>query len=470
MRVLTRLLSLSLVAAALGGGFLYGHALGAHGQGKGARLRVGCLLPFATTDSPDGDNTGHQADESVPPANVYEDVLDHVQKEFVENNVTSDGRLSSSALARMFASLDDPHTFYLDPSLCKSRMQAFQGHFHGIGAVLTVTRTQRADVEYRHLTVVDVMPGSPAEHAGLLSGDNITAIDGHWIIAYNPLVAEEQIALKQEEERSRHNELQQIRTRFQRGFSLSTALPLLIGGEDKPLQVSIERPGKPGGWTVRLITAATEVAPVVYRSAGKNIGYLQIRQFNPRAALEIRGALRGLDPALRGLIVDLRSNPGGVRSESEAATDGLEALKALLQPLTSGGVAAFLERRPAVGKQAPVREPLKLPTDLQRKSLPLIVLVDRGTASLAEVAAQALHALGGAKILGSHTFGDDRLSFFGTLKSGGGVEMTTAHLFSANGASLSRGLEPDLSMAAQSGAGEDPVLQRATLLMATGEQ
>ena len=98
------------------------------------------------------------------------------------------------------------------------------------------------------------------------------------------------------------------------------------------------------------------------------------------------------------------------------------------------------------------------------------MLVDRGTASLAEVAAQALHALGGAKILGSHTFGDDRLSFFGTLKSGGGVEMTTAHLFSANGASLSRGLEPDLSMAAQSGAGEDPVLQRATLLMATGEQ
>lgn len=467
MRVLARLLSISLVATALGSGFLYGHALGAHGQGKGARLRVGQLFPFAKHERTDDAGASPLPDETVPPANVYEDVLDHVQKEFVENNSTNNGRLSNAALSRMFASLDDPHTYYLDASLRTARQQALQGRFHGIGVVLTVTRTQRADVEYRHLTIVDVMSGSPAERVGLQSGDNITEIDGHWIIAYSPLVDEDQIALKKEDEGTRRSEMQQVRSRFQRGFSLSSAVPRLICGEGKALQLGVERAGK--AVQMHLTTATTDTDPVVYRSVGQNVGYLRIRQFNPRAAVEIRDALRSPAPALRGLIVDLRSNPGGVRSEADDATDGVEALKALLQPLTPGGAVALLERRPAAGKQSPVREPLLLPADTQRISLPLVVLVDHGTANLAEVAAQALSTLSGAKIVGSHTFGDDRLPYFGVLTGGGGVEMTTAHLFTANGASLSRGLEPVIVVDRRTGVG-DPALQRAVMLLkATGE-
>ena len=78
MRFLARLLALSLVVAALGGGFLYGHALGARGQGKSARQRVGRLFPFTKSVPADSDSANQQPDESVPPVNVYEDVLDHV--------------------------------------------------------------------------------------------------------------------------------------------------------------------------------------------------------------------------------------------------------------------------------------------------------------------------------------------------------------------------------------------------------
>ena len=466
MRFLVRLVSLSVVAAALGSGFLYGHALGAHGQGRGARLRVERLLPFGKPAPMDDDSASRQPDEAVPPANVYEDVLDHVQKEFVENNATSNGRLNNGALARMFASLDDPHTYYLDPTLCRARREALQGHFYGIGAVLTVTRTQRADVEYRHLTVVDVMPGSPAERAGLLSGDNITAIDGHWIIAYNPLVDEAQIALKKEDESTRRSDLQQVRNRFQRGFSLSAALPRLTCGEGAAMHLGIERPGMSASLDLHLKTALTEVDPVVYHTAGNHIGYLLVRQFNPRAAMELRDTLRGLDPALQGLIVDLRSNPGGVRSGADDATDGVQALQALLEPLTPGGAVALLERRPAVGKLSAVTETLSLPAKAQRRSLSLVVLVDRGTANLAEAAAQCLREVMGAKIVGSHTFGDDRLPYFGALKGGGGVMMTTALLRSAHGVSLSRGVEPTVAAAGRNGS-KDPGLLRAELLLKT---
>jgi carboxyl-terminal processing protease len=457
-----------LVVSALGGGFLYGYALGAHGQGKGARQRVGRLFPFSQPTPPDADIASQQPDESVPPANVYEDVLDHVQKEFVENNTTSNARLSNSALARMFASLDDPHAFYLDPALCKARQEAFRGRFQGIGAILTVTRTQRADVEYRHLTIVDVMPDSPAERAGLQSGDNITEVNGHWIIAYNPLVDEEQIALKREDESARRNDLQQVHARFQKGYSLSTALPLLIRGEGKPLQLGVERPGKPADWKLRLTTATTEVDPVIYHVTKQNFGYLQVRQFNPRAASELRETLGQLDSGVRGLIVDLRGNPGGVRSETEDGTDGLEALKALLQPLTSGGVVALLERRPAVGKQPAVREPVKLLSGSDR-ALPVVVLVDHGTANLAELAAQVLKRARSANIVGSRTFGDDRLPYFATLNGGGGLEMTMAHLLSAEGLRLDHGLDPTVVTADRS-ASADPALQQANLLLkATGE-
>ena len=469
MRVLFRLLALMVVFAALGSGFLYGHALGAHGQGKGARLRVGNLFPFSGKEQADGDGASQQADESVPPANVYEDVLDHVQKEFVETNATNNGRLSNGALARMFASLDDPHTFYLAPELRKSHQQALQGHFHGIGAVLTVTRSQRSDVEYRRLTIVDVMPGSPAERAGLQSGDNITEINQHWVIAYSPLVAEEQIALKKEDVNARQQEMQQARTRFQRGFPLSIALPLLSNGDGKPLQLTVERFGRPEPLKVHLTTATTEVDPVVYRPVGNSIGYLHVRQFNPRAAQEIRDIWRDLDPVLRGLVVDLRGNPGGVRAEAADGVDGLEAVQALLQPLIPGGGVALMERRPAVGKHPPVREPLTLPATGQSRSLRLVVLVDHGTANLAEAAACALRVLPGAKTLGSHTFGDDLLPFFGALRGGGGVEMTTAHLFSMTGVSLRRGVEPTLVTAGRKETG-DPALQRAVLLLtAAGE-
>ncbi len=462
MRILFRLLAFLLIFAAVSGGLLYGHALGARGQGQAARQRVGHLFAFPRPESSGTEQTFQQPDESVPPVNVFEDVLDHVQKEFVENNSTNNARLNNGALARMFASLDDPHTFYLDPPLRKARQEALQGVFHGIGAVLTVTRTRRADVEYRHLTVVDTMPGSPAEQAGIQAGDNISEVNGHWVIAYSPLADEQRIVLKNEDEASRRTELKQVVTRFQRGVSLSTALPLLIEGEAKPLKLTLDRPGAPATIKVQVTTARTQVVPVEFRIIANRIGCLRVRQFNAAATKKLADVLHHLPSDVHGLIVDLRGCPGGVQAETGDTADGLAALKTLLQSLTPGGTVALLERRSAAGKHPAIREPLTVA--IGANSLPLAVLVDHGTANLAELAALSLQKQGGAKVVGSHTFGDDILPFFAALHGGGGVEMTTAHLLTGSGISLKSGLEPDVTVMASAQRG-DAVLSRAVALL-----
>jgi carboxyl-terminal processing protease len=187
------------------------------------------------------------------------------------------------------------------------------------------------------------------------------------------------------------------------------------------------------------------------------VGYLRIAQFNRKAADEFEEALDNLDPGMKGLVVDLRSNPGGVLSETLHEVDGMEPVRALLSRLTPGGKVAMLERKP---KQ---KAPMTVDAQEPSLSLPLVVLVDRGTAGLSELAASALREAGKAKIVGSRTFGDDILPLFAVFKNGSGVEMSTARLFTASGAEISQGIAPDIEVVEN--AGNDAVLRRALALL-----
>ena len=458
---LKRTLTLLLLVCVVSGAFFVGRMLGANNPstpllhhlisaGKRAAAPLGIVPnPLRSQDAvPD-----------VPPGEVFEEALSNVQRNFVEINDLPPGKLDNNAIAQMYASLGDPKTHALAPDRRKARQDALQGQFEGIGATLAVTRSKKADVDYSHLTVVDVMPGSPAEKAGLRSGDNITEIDNHWIINYTIYADADRIAHeKNVDNAARDNEMQQVQQKFKAGLALSRVLDRLEMGEGKTYALTIERTGQPTPLKLSVTTARTQVDPVEYKAVGTKIGYLRIRQFNSKATDEFDAALNKVE-GLKGLIVDLRQNPGGVTAETRTGVDGYTSVKQLIARLTPGGAVAALERKP---KQ---RETLTVTPSKIALKVPIVVLVDSGTANLAELTASALRDAGKARLVGSHTFGDDTLQLFALLKNGAGVELTTAHLFTAHGIDLARGLEPDVPIIAATAGGQDEALARALLMM-----
>ena len=430
-------LGIALVLTVAWLGFFWGRGLGARTHAGRSAPGVSAMLPFHPRFA--GGYSDPEPNPHIPADQVFEDVLDKVQQYYVDGGGNG-ARLSNGALARMLASLDDPRTRYLEPGYREARQDALKGRFHGIGAVMCVASIRKNGAEYRQLTVMDVVPGSPAERAGLRPHDVITNIDDHWIIAYSMAVESDRITKKTTDEEDRAQQIKDVGKRFKQGYSLTKALGLLVAGESKTLKLTYLRPPLAAPATTVVKTGLTEIDPVEYRVLAGRIGYLRVRQFNARATHEFHQALDGAVAAgarLKGLIVDLRGNPGGVRAESAAEVDGFMSARKLLARLTKGGAVATLERRPNV------REPLTIVGAKPALALPRIVLVDHGTANLSEMVAAALRD-SGARVMGSHTFGDDVLQLFTVFKSGGGIEMTTAHLLTTSGVDLSRGVEPDI--------------------------
>ena len=453
-----RTLTLMLLICVVSGAFFIGRTLGAGSQPQPAvktrqhptnlmYVQPGEPAPYsvaATAVRPVQDFPAN-----VLPADVFEEVLSNVQRNFVEINDIPISKLDNEAIGRMYASLGDPRTHALNGERRKARQEALEGKYAGIGAALTITHTKKNDVEYSHLTVVDVMPGSPAEKNGLRTGDYITEIDGRWIINYTIYVDADRIANEKNQDDSvRQLEVEQVKLKFRAGLSLSRALDRLEMGAGKTYTLSIERLGQVMPLKRNVTTALTEIDPVDFKMLAGNVGYLRVRQFNAKATEAFEAALDRAEDA-GGLIIDLRQNPGGVTADANTGVDGYASAKSLIARLTRGGTVAEIEHKPRK------REALTIVPDAQMFHVPLIVLVDSGTANLAELTAAALRDAGKAKIVGVRTFGDDVLQMFALLKNGSGVELTAAHLFTAGGVDLARGIQPDV--VAPSEAGKDDV-------------
>ena len=460
-----RTITLLLLICVVSGAFFVGRTLGASRQqslaAAPARMQISRAdlpglpgLPMTPIEVA----RGQEPAPNVAPADVFEESLSNVQRNFVEINDIPLSKIDGDALVRMVASLGDPKTRALNPERRRARQSALLGKYYGLGAVFTLTRTRRVDVDYNHLTVVDVMPASPAARCGLRSGDYITEIDGRWIINYTIYADRDRIARETDkDDATRDAEAEKVSRKFRSGLSLSRALDRLELGEGKTYLLTVERAGVPQPLKIEATTALTPVAPVEYKTLASRIGYLRVRQFNSGATDAFEAALDKAQE-LKGLIVDLRQNPGGVTSESRSGVDGYTSAKKLIARLTEGGVVAGIEHKPRQ------REALTITASPAFVKLRMVVLVDGGTANLAELVAASLRDAGKAKLVGAHTFGDDVLQLFAPLKSGLGVEITVAHLFTLGGADLARGLEPDILVAAPADA-PDTAVQRALALL-----
>jgi carboxyl-terminal processing protease len=342
---------------------------------------------------------------------LLDEVAGRVRSEYVE--AVSGDQLDIAAVDGVVASLD-PHSAFLDAAEYEAMRVSTTGHYSGVGIEV-------AEQDGK-VVVVTPIDGSPAERAGVRAGDVLLEIDGRPI---------EPGQLNEAIERMR-------------GFIGSyVRLSVARKGEPEPLQFELERSD------VHVRTVRAE--PLAGR-----YGYVRITHFNDATPRDFDRQLSQLQEAtpLAGLVLDLRGNPGGV----------LESAVSVADEFLESGVIVRAE-----GRTADSRFEMRATDGDLLRHAPLVVLVDRGSASGAEIVAGALRDHRRATLMGERTFGKGSVQTVMPLSNGQALKLTTSRYFTPSGASIhDRGIEPDVSLAAAlrpspapRDAASDPAVQAA---------
>lgn len=359
------------------------------------------LLPFDIRVSAETLSRGAKSAEDVEESDsqlydelkVFTDVLSIVRKDYVRNVKSKE--IVEGAIKGMLTTLD-PHSGYLDSDFYQDLQAQTKGEFGGLGLEITVKDGL--------LVVVSPMEGSPAAKAGVRPGDAIVKIGGE----------------------------------FTKEFSLVDAVKRLRGPKGSSIQLSLMRKGAADLVDVMVIRDNITVRSVKGRYLGDGFGYARLSQFVDKTADDLTALLaklnRDADGGLKGLILDLRNNPGGILNQAVRVSDTF--LNEGLIVYTDGRIEAQKQKFYATSKNT---EP----------NYPLIVLVNGGSASASEIVAGALKEHGRALIVGTQTFGKGTVQTITPLKNGGALTLTTALYYTKSGRSIQAlGVTPDVTVEA----------------------
>jgi len=335
--------------------------------------------------------------EALPPglpphdAQVLAEILDRVKREYIEP--VSDRQLMDNAVRGMLAELD-PHSQYLDPGEYNEIRISTSGTFTGIGL--------EVQTDDGKIMVVSPIEGTPAERAGIRSGDRILAIDGEVVDHSN----------------------------------ISQTIALMRGPAGSHVRLTVAREGQAEPLAYDLQRSAVEVHSVRSHLLDSGFGYARITRFTDTTAKDLRRAIAGLNrqtaDGLRGLVLDLRDNPGGVVEAAVEVADSF--LDQGLIVTASGRTRDATFRHEAA------------PGDLLAGA-PLVVLVNGGSASASEIVAGALQENHRATIAGTRTFGKGSVQTVIPLSEGSAIKLTTARYFTPSGASIQGlGIAPDVNL------------------------
>jgi carboxyl-terminal processing protease len=320
---------------------------------------------------------------------VFTDVLGLIQKDYVEETKSKD--LIYGAIKGMLETLD-PHSAFMPPNMYKEMQEETKGRFEGLGIEITIKDTI--------LTVVSPIEGTPAYKAGILAGDQIVKIDGE----------------------------------STKNFTLMDSVKRLRGPRGTKVTISVLREGftKPKDFT--LVREVIPVRSVRHELLEKNYGYIRLSQFQEKTDDEFEKAIKALEDeskrTLRGLILDLRNNPGGLLDQAVKITDRF----------VESGLIVSVEGRKEDQKMKFYAHP-----DGKLAHYPLVVLVNGGSASGAEIVAGALQDQGRGLIVGTQTFGKGSVQTIIPLKDGSGLRLTTARYYTPSGRSIqAKGIVPDI--------------------------
>jgi carboxyl-terminal processing protease len=318
---------------------------------------------------------------------LFTEVLSIVQNQYVDEVAPKE--LIYSAIKGTLRGLD-PHSSFLDPESYREMQVETSGSFGGLGIEITL----RDDM----LTVVAPIEGTPAHRAGLQPGDRIVKIDG--------------ISSKD--------------------MQLADAVKRMRGRPGSKVTISVGREGWTEPRDIDIVREQIRVQSVRTHDLGQGIGYLRLRQFQEQTAHDVEAALdKFVKSGAKALVLDLRNNPGGLLT---AAVEVSEKF------LDDGKLVVYTEgrvRNQNMRFAAHAKKPYS--------QLPMVVLVNQGSASASEIVAGALQDYGRAVLVGTQTFGKGSVQTIIPLSDGSGLRLTTAKYFTPKGRSIhGKGIAPDI--------------------------
>jgi carboxyl-terminal processing protease len=349
-------------------------------------------LSMAAIVQPAFAKDSEKVDDLFQELKPFTDTLAIVKRDYVRE--VTDKELVEGAIKGMLAVLD-PHSGYLDPDFYKDLKVQTKGEFGGLGLEIS----QKDGL----LSVVAPMEDSPAEKAGVRTGDVIVKIDG----------------------------------KFTKDLSLPDAIKRLRGPKGSKVSISVSRKGQGKLLTFSLVRDRIQVDSVKSRYLGEGYGYIRISQFMERTSDDVGLALTSLRDAaegstLKGVVLDVRNNPGGLLTQAVRLSD----------LFLNEGVVVYTQGRIQSQKQKFFAHDKGTEPDY-----PIVVLVNGGSASASEILAGALKDHGRAVIVGTQTFGKGSVQTITPLDNGGALTLTTALYYTKSGNSLqASGVAPDIEV------------------------
>jgi carboxyl-terminal processing protease len=330
------------------------------------------------------------SDDTYKYLELFGDVFERVRKDYVEE--VSDQELLENAINGMLTSLD-PHSGYLPAKNFQDMQEQTKGEFGGLGIEVTM--------EGGFVKVVSPIDETPAARAGVQPGDFIVAIDGKPVL----------------------------------GLSLNEAVDKMRGPVDTAITITVRRQGV-DPFDLKMNRAVIRIQSVRHRVEG-DIGYLRVTSFNEQTQTGLETAVRDiktkLGPRLKGYVLDLRNNPGGLLDQAVSVSDSF---------LDHGEIVSTRTRRAEDTQRFNAK-----PGDLA-DGKPMVVIVNDGSASASEIVAGALQDHGRAILLGTKSFGKGSVQTIIPLGRGeSAMRLTTARYYTPSGRSIQAlGIEPDIEV------------------------
>ena len=319
------------------------------------------------------------------------EVFGKIKENYVED--VDDRTLLENAIRGMLTGLD-PHSTYLDKEAYKDLRVGTSGEFGGLGIVV--------GMEDGFVKVVSPIDDTPAQRAGIKAGDLIIRLDGKSV----------------------------------KGMSLDDAVKIMRGKPGTSIELTVVRTGEEKPLEFKLVRDRIQVKSVKYRTLDEGFGYVRLSQFQERTGSEMKAALKKLKKenkgGLKGLILDLRNNPGGLLDSAVEISDAF---------LSKGMIVTVKGRSNGndLKHQA-------TPSDYTN-GVPIVVLVNGGSASASEIVAGALQDHKRAIIMGQRTFGKGSVQTVVPLGNQTAIKLTTARYYTPSGRSIqAKGIEPDIAV------------------------